>query len=202
MKKILLLTFLFVVIYFSAASARAQMMGYPTGSASSSAQNSSEDAAGKAIWDKLSAKQLNCKDLTDDDFDKLGDFFMGSMMGSSHDYMDNLMTQRLGQNGDRQMHIAMGRRLSGCDVNASFPQGYSYFMPMMGGFGGMMSGWNTNNQSWGNGWSSMMGNSGWGNMMNGAFGSWSILGLLTWILVTVFLVLGIIYFWRGINRPK
>ncbi len=45
----------------------------------------------------------------------------------------------------------------------------------------------------------MMGFGGYGysgNMM-GSFGS---LGFLTWILLVVFLILGIIYFWKGINK--
>ena len=43
----------------------------------------------------------------------------------------------------------------------------------------------------------MMGNY-YGNMMGG----WGIFGLITWILVLAFLVLGIIYFWKEINRKK
>lgn len=37
-----------------------------------------------------------------------------------------------------------------------------------------------------------------GNMM-GAFGFW---GTLTWLLLVVFLVLGSMYFWKGINKKK
>lgn len=38
----------------------------------------------------------------------------------------------------------------------------------------------------------------YGNMMS----SWGIYGLLTWILLIVFLILGIIYFWKEINKRK
>lgn len=41
----------------------------------------------------------------------------------------------------------------------------------------------------------------YGNMMGG-YGSFSFFGLLTWLLVIIFLTLGIIYFWKGINRKK
>ncbi len=191
------------VLFFSPKQTFSQKVtGGLNNSATTSSFQKNPDKAGQAVWNKLQDKQVSCKNLKDDDFDKLGNFFMGSMMGSSDDYIDQLMTQRLGQDGEKQMHIVMGKRLSGCDTNAAFPQGAEYFMPMMGGFGGMMNGWNANNQSLGNDWPSMMGNSGWSNMMNGSFGYWSILGLLTWALAAVFLLSGTIYFWREINKNR
>lgn len=42
----------------------------------------------------------------------------------------------------------------------------------------------------------------YGNMMGGGYGTFSLFGLLTWLLVTIFLTLGIIYFWKEINRKK
>ena len=48
---------------------------------------------------------------------------------------------------------------------------------------------------------------GWGgyqgyqNMMGGAYGI-GVFGLLTWILLIVFLILGIIYFWQEIRKKK
>ena len=95
-----------------------------------------EQAAGKVVWDKLQNKEVQCKDLTDEDFDVLADFFMGNMMGANHEAMNTMMAQRLGEEGEEQMHIAMGKRLSGCDTTAAFPQGSEYFMPMMGGHTG------------------------------------------------------------------
>ena len=45
----------------------------------------------------------------------------------------------------------------------------------------------------------MMGyNYGYANMMGG-FG---LFGLTTWLLVITFLVLGSIYFWKGINKKR
>ena len=46
----------------------------------------------------------------------------------------------------------------------------------------------------------MMGN--YYGMMGAAWGGWSFFGLLTWLLLIVFLVLGILYFWKEINRKK
>lgn len=173
MKKMLWILPIFM-FFILLSPVNAQMMG------------GTDEVAGKAVWDKLQNKQISCSNLKDDDFDVLGDFFMGNMMGSSHAYMNQLMTQRLGENGEKQMHIVMGKRLSGCVTNASLPQGAGYFVPMMG-WGGMMGGnWN---QSWGGGGGSMMGN------------TWGIFGGLTWFLILIFLILGIMYFWKGINKP-
>lgn len=59
---------------------------------------------------------------------------------------------------------------------------------------------------WGNGYTRgggfpMMGNF-YGNMMGGNFGLWSVFGFLTWFVLFIFLLLGIVYFWKEINRPK
>jgi hypothetical protein len=45
----------------------------------------------------------------------------------------------------------------------------------------------------------MMGYSGY-NMMSG--GGAGLLGLLTWVLLVVFLALGSMYFWKNLNRKK
>ena len=127
-----------------------------------------EEAEGKAIWEKLQAKQLECKNLTDDNYGSLGEYFMGQMMGSSHEAMNNMMEQMMGKEGEQQMHIAMGKRLSGCDTNAQFPQTGVGFMPMIG----------------------MMG-SDKGNMMGG-WGSFGILGWFSLLIFWVLLILGVI----------
>ncbi len=73
----------------------------------------SDETVGSAIWDKLQNNHTTCRNLTNSDFNKLGDFFMDNMMDANHDYME--------QQGDTQMHIAMGKKygrylptLSGC----------------------------------------------------------------------------------------
>lgn len=129
----------------------AQMMDEGTNASTSS----SDDQKGQNIYDQLQNKQTTCTKLTDDDFDALGDFYMGRMMGSAHDTMDQYMTQHLGANGERQAHIAMGERLSGCNESASYPSGASGYMPMawMGMMGGNSNDWDNmmgayNNTSW------------------------------------------------------
>ena len=59
---------------------------------------------------------------------------MGQMMGDSHEAMNNMMIQMMGEKGEEQMHVVMGKRLSGCDTSAPFPsQGVGFIPMMMGG---------------------------------------------------------------------
>jgi len=127
-----------------------------------------EEQMGKKLLDHLSNKTVICSQLKDADFEKIGEYFMGQSIGdtSRHIAMNEMMKKMMGEQGEEQMHTAMGKRLSGCDTSAKG-----------GGFG-------------------MMGNF-YGNMMNGG---WGPFGGLTWILVVVFLILGIIYFWKGIKK--
>lgn len=39
-------------------------------------------------------------------------------------------------------------------------------------------------------------------MMGGFLGTWSLFGLITWVALIVFLILGIAYFWQEIKKPK
>lgn len=130
---------LFAVVPFS-GTAHAQMMGNYTDAPHTSTTTSSSDATGQALWNQLSAKQISCNQLTDADFDALGDYFMGSMMGNAYETMDQWMTRSLGEQGDTQMHIAMGKRISGCNPTAVYPQGGADFFPAMMGGWGMMGG--------------------------------------------------------------
>ncbi len=43
---------------------------------------------------------------------------------------------------------------------------------------------------------------GYGGMMGGSLGTWGFFGLLTWVFLIAFLILGIAYFWKEINKPK
>ena len=141
-------------------------------------QTAKEEAEGKALWDKLQSKQTTCAALTDDNFDKLGDYFMGLMMGGNHASMNESMKERIGDAGETQMHIAMGKRLSGCDPAAAYPSQGSSFVPMMG-------------------WSSMHGGA-YGRL--GSFG-WFGYGF-TIVLVWTLLILGIIVLAKSITKKK
>jgi len=129
MKRFVILVVTFFLLFFL-------LRGIPTQAQTTSATDNhtaSEEAEGKVIWEKLQAKQLECKNLTNDNFEVLGEYFMGQMAGSSHEVMNNMMVRMMGEEGEKQMHIAMGKRNSGCGGG---------FMPMMGsGWGNLMGGW-------------------------------------------------------------
>src|SRR3990167_4322305 len=67
-----------------------------------------EEAEGKDVWEKLQAKQLDCKDVSEEGFEALGEYFMGQMMGDAHAAMNTMIVQMMGEAGEEQMHGVMG----------------------------------------------------------------------------------------------
>lgn len=130
-----------------------------------------EEAEGKAVWEKLQSKELACKDLTDDNFGTLGEYFMGQMLGDSHEAMNNMMIRMMGEKSEEQAHIVMGKRLSGCDTSAVFSSASTGFIPMM-------------SMMWG-GWSSP---SGFNNQLNNSMMNFGFtpFGGFGWIFMIVF----------------
>lgn len=106
-----------------------------------------EEAEGNKVWQQLQDKQLTCDVLSDGKFAALGEYFMGQMMGDSHAAMNQMMIQMMGEAGEEQIHIVMGKRLSGCDTSAAYPTSGAGFMPMMN----MMMGGGLNMMNWGYG---------------------------------------------------
>jgi hypothetical protein len=171
------------------------MMGYPGyGTATTSQPLDAGEAAGQAIAQKLQAKTVACADLSQDNYESLGDYYMGLMMGSSHDAMEQSITKVYGADYLKSMHIAMGERFSGCNVNVAFPAGMMGFGPMMGGYN-MMGNWGPSGNQGGQGnWQgrgySMMG---WGfpGMMGGYYGFGignTVFMVILWALAIVGLV--------------
>ncbi len=148
----------------------AQMMGWGSNQNPPSQSDLQDEEnmqnQGLAIYKNLKNGKITCQKLTNNDYEKLGEYYMGQVAGSTqnHVYWDQRIQQMMGEQGDTQMHIVWGERGSGCLAR--------------GGFG-------------------MIGFGAWNNMM----GSWGVLGGLTWLLVVVFLILGIVYFWKGISKP-
>jgi putative membrane protein len=131
-----------------------------------------EEKEGKELWDKLQAKEVVCENLNDKQFGVLGEYFMGQMAGESHAAMNAMMIQAHSEDGEEQIHIVMGKRLSGCNTSAAFPAISGGWMPMMN----MMTGR----------WSSPFGFNSTNNMMNfglgfGFFG-WLFM-ILWWVLI-------------------
>ena len=143
-----------------------------------------EEQEGKELWNKLSARGgqaqvITCADLNDEQFGVLGEYFMGQMSGESHAAMNAMMIQAHGEEGEEQIHIVMGKRLSACDTSATFPAESLGWMPMM-------------NMMWG-GWSSPFGsNNSTNNMMNFGFGPFGSFGWIFMILWWVLIIAGIV----------
>ena len=152
MKKIIFsaIVLLGIPLLFSRHVLAQGMMGFPNTSTDSAAIQSQqqEEQDGKKILDNLNNKTVTCSQLKDPDFEKVGEYFMGQSIGdtSRHSAMNEMMKSMMGEQGEGQMHIAWGKRGSGCDTSAAFSSKYSISMPMMqmmnfgfGPFGGF--GW-------------------------------------------------------------
>src|SRR3989344_2976062 len=137
-----------------------------------------EEAEGEIVWQKLQSKEIVCGDLSDEDFGALGEYYMGQMLGDSHEAMNEMMMRMHGEEGEEQIHIVMGKRLSGCDISAIVPGTSGGWMPMM-------------NMMWG-GWSSPFGNNLTNNMMNFGFGPLGGFGWIFMILWWVLIIAGIV----------
>ena len=179
--------FILVAVFFlgiSMTSANAQMMGgarLPDGQRFSNStadweevveHTIREEKEGKELWQKFQAKEISCVNFNDEQFGVLGEYFMGQMMGDSHAAMNAMMIQTHGEEGEEQIHIVMGKRLSGCDTSAAFPMGSSGWMPMMN----IMTG----------GWSSPFSSNSTNDMMNFGYGfgfSGWIFMILWWVLI-------------------
>ena len=172
MKK-LFISILLSLLFISPTYIYAQSMMGGQFQANPDDHTAGEEAEGKEIWKKLLSKQTTCEELTDDNYEVLGEYFMGQSIGNTerHAAMNQMMTNMMGENGEKQMHIALGKRLSGCDTNASYPSSGLGFMPMMGmmymmgsafapwSFGEMKGGGNPMMGSFG---TNQMGTFGWG----------------------------------------
>jgi hypothetical protein len=92
------------------------MMGQWQGTQTSeeSAAQEKEEADGKALYEKLQAKQMSCADLSDDQFELIGEYLMGQRAGANHELMNGMMKQMMGDEGEVQMHIYFARSQTGC----------------------------------------------------------------------------------------
>ena len=145
-------------------------------------------AAGQQLSQQLGSKQISCEQLTDSDYENLGEYFMGAMMGSSHERMNEILKSRFGASGEEQMHITMGKRFSGCDTQAAYPAGFQGFAPMMGGngYGGSMMGYGSNYYDSNYGTSMMNGYGYGGSMME--YGGLGLFNILWWVLIALIIV--------------
>ena len=181
MRKLFLIPILLFALMQTPSLALAQGMmdgwaGLPS-SVTSDDHTVREEQEGKEIWEKLQVKELECKNLTDEQYDSLGEYFMGQSIGNTqrHAAMNQMMISMMGEEGERKMHVTLGKRYSGCDPDAQTPSSGLGFMPMMWMMGG--------------GGNPMMGYSGWGG-----FG-W-IFMIVFWVLI----ILGVVALVRYLGR--
>src|SRR3990167_6817997 len=151
-----------------------------------------EEAEGREFWQRMEREEVSCKDLTDEQFAALGEFFMGEMTGDAHEAMNTMMTRMMGEDGEEQMHVVTGKRMSGCGGDGTLPMGNAgMMMPMMGMMmgNGMMRGWS-------NGYAPDTMSS----MMGYGFSGFAPFGMIFMILWWVLIIAGIVALVKWISR--
>ena len=204
MKKLFIILFsIAVIILLTPHASFAQMgmmggyQGQPTPSQNDLQEEQNMQSAGLKIYQNLQDKKITCQNLTNDNYEKLGEYFMGQAAGSTqnHVYWDQRIQAMMGENGDTQMHIVWGERGSGCLTNAPVPSNAPSFL------NGMMNYQNANTRG---GVSPLMGFGGYGynGMMNGNWGWFGAFAFIGWLVVIIDLILAGIWLWQQISSHK
>lgn len=197
MKNIIVIIFIFsAILIVSSAHAKMMMSGFSNSAADWDEvveHTLREEKEGKELWEKFQAKEISCAALTDEQFGVLGEYFMGQMMGNSHAAMNAMMIQMHSEEGEEQIHIAMGKRLSGCERDAVIPMQGQGWMPMM-------------QMMWG-GWSSPPNDSDFFNnhMMygvNNGIGGFGFFGGIIMILWWVLIIVGIVALIKWVSNSN
>jgi len=121
-----------------------------------------EQAQGQNLIAQLHAGTKTCTDLSADDLDHIGEYFMFKALGSStlHQAINDRMTQMMGERAESRMHQLLGARYAGCSTKGLGIAGYG---SMMGG-GGMMGRYYNSGGS-----GAMMSSSDWSWMTGGTW---------------------------------
>ena len=185
MVKLIVLIFLAMLLQARPANAQMGMMGRSGNAIATSSADQREVNLDEGVAEILesqgigSLNEVNCEEVLESQFEKLGDTWMESVHpGESHDYMERMMGGE-GSESLRSAHISMGQRYLGC--LSSWKGGRWTGMGMMAPFGGMMGGWG-----------------GYGGSMTGLWFFW----LVSWVLVNVLLIALIRYFWKKGSNHK
>ena len=138
MRRLIFILLIIIGLNFFNLPVFAHMMTFnSTGNFISDDHTKEEEEKGKEIYDKLKKGLIKCEKLNDKDYQVLGEYSMGQMAGKNHPSMNQMMKMMMGNEGEKQAHINLGKKLSGC-VNS-----YQYLpmMGMMGGFNYWPMGW-------------------------------------------------------------
>lgn len=98
---------------------------------------SSEEREGAQILQRFDGGGRNCSALSSTDFERIGEYVMGRMAGSTsaHEAMNETMARMMGERAEEQMHVALGQRFTGCGAGR-MPAAYGSMMGAMGMMGG------------------------------------------------------------------
>jgi cobalamin biosynthesis Mg chelatase CobN len=80
------------------------------------ASTATEQREGELLFQQLQAGTKRCSTLTPDQFERIGEFAMGRMVGSTtrHSEMNAQMRRMMGASGEEQAHQSMGRQFADC----------------------------------------------------------------------------------------
>lgn len=100
-----------------------------------------EEQQGARVLGDLESGKLSCDRASAEEFDQVGEYVMGRMLGSKsgHEAMDRMMSSMMGGDSEQQMHEAMGRRFSGCG-GGRLPRGFGHMLGTMNAIGTMGGG--------------------------------------------------------------
>ena len=184
-KRIILLVVAFLLISSFFSHTHAQIMGNGNPSITVNptqvVEQQQEEAQGKQFFDELQSKQTTCAKLTNSDFEKIGEYVMSQMFGSNtnaHIAMNERIQQMRGQTGEEQMHIQIGRSVTGCSTTASQSN-------TANGGGFSMMGWN--------GFGMM-------NSFGGTFSGFWVVGIIIHTIVVIDLILLGVWLWKQIKK--
>jgi hypothetical protein len=76
----------------------------------------SEEREGAQVVSAVDRGQRSCSGLSDADFERVGEFVMGRMLGNEqvHEAMNARMASAMGRAREEQMHVFLGERFTGC----------------------------------------------------------------------------------------
>ncbi|MBI2654347.1 hypothetical protein HYX02_06085 [Candidatus Woesearchaeota archaeon] len=160
------------------------------------------DEMGFADAKQIIENKVPCSQLTEDQLEHMGDYYMEQMHpGEAHELMDKMMGGE-GSESLRQVHITMAKSIYCNDTSGMANYG---MMGMMGN--GMMSGGMMNmmgSNMMGSGGANMMGtNFGYGMMGSyGYLGFLNVLSLVLAIGLIILVYLWIIKLWREMPKKK
>jgi putative membrane protein len=108
-----------------------------TVAAPATASEASAQREGQRLLRSVEDGNRSCSDLSNSDFEAIGEYVMGRMVGTAaaHEQMDELMRTMMGASSEEQMHVFMGRRFTDCG-GSTIPGGFGGMMGMMGMIGG------------------------------------------------------------------